>query len=153
MQKNHIIIVAILMVGVGVGGFLLGRTTATSSQSARYGQYTANMAGGQRNGSSTQTPNRGGMMRFRPVTGDIMESSDDSITVKLMDGSSKIILFSAKTDINKAQKAMASDLKVGEKVLVTGQENPDGSITAQNIQLNPVFRGQIGTSPTKNLMK
>ena len=80
-------------------------------------------------------------------------SGDDSVTVKLMDGTSKIVLFSDKTEINKAQQAQTADLKVGEKVMVMGQENSDGSVTAQNIQLNPVFRGQMEISPTANPMK
>lgn len=78
---------------------------------------------------------------FRPVNGEIIENSESSITVKLPDGSSKIVLISEKTTINKAREGSKADLKNGEKVMVFGQENPDGSITAQNIQLNPnLFR-------------
>lgn len=43
--------------------------------------------------------------------------------------------------MNKAVDATKEDLQVGEKVMAIGQENSDGSITAQTIQLNPVFRG------------
>ena len=146
MQTKQMIVVGVVVVAVGVGGFLIGRSTATTYQSSRFSQYGIGMAGGQRSGTG-QSGNRTGMMRFRPVTGDIIESSRDSITVKLTDGSSKIVLFSDKTNINKAQAAAPSDLKVGEKVMVTGQENSDGSVTAQNIQLNPIFRGQGDPSP------
>lgn len=59
----------------------------------------------------------------------------------MQDGSSKIVLFSDKTEINKAAEATKEDLKVGEKVAVFGTENSDGSVTAQNIQLNPQLRG------------
>ncbi|MCL4366320.1 DUF5666 domain-containing protein [Patescibacteria group bacterium] len=69
--------------------------------------------------------------------------SDDlkSITVKLSDGSSKIILLSAQTQLNKAEVAAKSDLAVGERVAVFGSVNSDGSVNAQNIQLNPQRRG------------
>lgn len=43
--------------------------------------------------------------------------------------------------INKATTATKSDLKTGEKVAVFGTPNSDGSVTAQSIQLNPMFRG------------
>ncbi len=146
MQTKQMIVVVAIVVVVGVGGFLLGKSTSTTT-SSRFPQYGVGMPSGQRNGTG-QSTNRTGMMRYRPVAGDIIERSKESITVKLTDGSSKIILFSAKTEINKAQKADLPDLKVGEKVMVTGQENSDGSVTAQNIQLNPIFRGQMEISPT-----
>jgi len=58
----------------------------------------------------------------------------------LQDGSSRIVIVSETTQINKAEQATKTDLKIGEKVAVFGQENSDGSVTAQNIQLNPTFR-------------
>ncbi len=84
-------------------------------------------------------------MNGRPISGEILSSDDKSITVKLQDGSSKIVLLSDKTQINKATSVTKLDLKSGEKVAVFGSENSDGSVTAQNIQLNPQFRG-VGSS-------
>lgn len=55
-------------------------------------------------------------------------------------GSSKIVVLSDKTLINKAEQATKSDLKTGEKVAVFGSSNSNGSVTAQSIQLNPMFR-------------
>jgi len=147
MQTKQLIVVGVMLVVVGVGGFLVGKSTATTT-SSRFPQYGTGMAGGQRNGTGQGTNTRNNMMRYRPVNGEIIESGDDSVTVKLTDGTSKIVLFSDKTEINKAQQAEPADLKVGEKVMVVGQENSDGSVTAQNIQLNPVFRGQIALTAT-----
>jgi len=80
-------------------------------------------------------------MGFQPVNGEIISSDDKSITVKLTDGGSKIVILSDNTEINQAANATKDDLKAGEKVAVFGQENSDGSVTAQSIQLNPVLRG------------
>lgn len=77
-----------------------------------------------------------------------LASDDKSITVKLQDGSSKIILITDKTVINKAAEATKDDLKGGEKVAVFGEINSDGSVTAQNIQLNPILRA--GQGPNSN---
>jgi hypothetical protein len=78
------------------------------------------------------------------VNGEIIAADEKSITVKLQDGSSKIVLLSDKTEINKTASTTKEDLKVGEKVAAFGTENSDGSVTAQSVQLNPRFRGIEG---------
>ena len=91
-----------------------------------------------RTGQGIGSTRNGNRMGFRPVSGEVISSDDASFTVKLQDGSSKIVLYSSKSTINKASEATKSDVVPGEKVMVMGTENADGSITAQNIQLNPV---------------
>jgi len=76
----------------------------------------------------------------RQVAGEILNQDGTSITVKMPDGSSRIVLLTDKTTYNKASEGTKSDLKVGEQVRAFGTDNADGSITAVNIQLNPVFR-------------
>ena len=81
------------------------------------------------------------------VRGEIISQDETSITVKLPDGSSKIVLISENTEINKATEGSIDDLGTGEQVMVIGQTNSDGSITAQNIQLNPELRGIPNREP------
>lgn len=123
-MKNTIIIAILVLVIAGAGGFFAGTKYQQSKQTTR--QF------GNRN-----TVNRSG---FQSVNGDIVSSDANSITVKLQDGSSKIVLYSDKTPINKSSQGTPADLKAGENVAVFGQTNSDGSVTAQNIQLNPVIR-------------
>lgn len=78
---------------------------------------------------------------FRPVNGEIISVDDKSITVKLNDNSSKIVFLTDTTTINKSSLGSKEDLKTGGKVAIFGIENSDGTITAQNIQLNPILRG------------
>ena len=85
---------------------------------------------------------------FRPVNGEIISSDDKSITVELPDGSSKIVFLTGTTSFNKSAEGSKSDLKTGEKVAVFGTENSDGSVTAQNVQLNPQLRGFMGSTPS-----
>ncbi|MGB9707094.1 MAG: DUF5666 domain-containing protein [Microgenomates group bacterium] len=125
-MKNNLII-TVIIAAVGGACFFAGIKYQQSRQPAFIRQF-----GGQMGGK--QGVNRLG---FRPVNGEIISADEKSITVKLQDGSSKIVIVSENTQINKAAQATKDDLKVGEKVAVFGQENSDGSITAQNIQLNP----------------
>jgi len=92
---------------------------------------------------STQMGGRQGALAnrlgFRPVNGEIINADEKSITVKMQDGSSKIVIVTQTTQINKAEQATKNDLKIGGKVAAFGNENSDGTITASNIQLNPSF--------------
>lgn len=137
-MKNNTIITIVLVVIVGAGGFFAGMKYQQSKQPTVSRQFGSGQ-GGRTTGQPQGGISRGG---FRPVSGEIISSDDKSITVKMQDGSSKIVLLSDKTEINKAEQVELIELKVGEKVAVFGTENSDGSVTAQNIQLNPIFRGE-----------
>jgi hypothetical protein len=140
--------VAILMGGAGFFGGTLYQKNITP----RYGEngrIGANMMGRGAGGfNGTNTGGLGGQrtggMGFRPVVGNIISQDGKSITIQLTDGSSKIVLLSDTTVINKAEKVDASALVAGEVVRVFGTTNSDGSVTAQDIQLNPeqAQRGQ-----------
>lgn len=134
MKKYYLITVLLTIIFTGIGFY-----GGMKYQQNQRGNFSGQPGNGQRiigNNKSGGT-NRGG---FRPVAGEIISTDDKSITVKLQDNSSKIVLINTKTVINKAQTVDKSELKVGEKVSVFGSENTDGSVTAQNIQLNPVIR-------------
>lgn len=162
MQQKQMLITAVLVLVVGVlafaGGmyFQKGRQSIFGRQMGA-GQFGGNVTFSQGGGGRGMTAGvvggaaggaNGGTraMGIRPVDGEIIATNDQSITVKLADGSSKIVVLSANATINKASEATKADLKVGEKVAVFGQVNADGSVTAQSIQLNPVLR-MMGVSP------
>ncbi len=148
-MKNQIIMAAVLVgVATGVGGFFAGTKFQQNRQPTFNRQFSNSANGGRVLGSGNGGRNG---MGFRPVNGEVISTDDKSITVKLVDSSSKIILFSDKTVISKAETGSKDDLKQGTKVAVFGTDNADGSVTAQNIQLNPLERGIMGqpqASPT-----
>lgn len=122
MKQNNIFTLIAVALLIGAVGFFTGMKYQENKRPAFSRQF----------GQLQRTGNR---MGFRPVSGEILKSDETSITVKLQDGSSKIVLVSKKTEINKAEKTNRQDLKTGGKVVVFGQENSDGSINAQTIQM------------------
>jgi len=146
-NNNILIMILIAVIFVGVGFFTgtkyqQSQTRAQRTQLA--GQFGNRGAGGVGGVGGT---GRTGGFRGGQVLGDIISVDSKTITVKLADGSSKIILFSDTTSINQASTATVSDLKVGSKVSAFGTANSDGSVTAQSIQLNPISR-ELNTAPT-----
>ena len=129
-MKNNLVIFAIIVILIGAGAFF-GGMKYQHSKSPQIGNFQ-----GLRNGQLSQRS-----QGFRPVNGEIINQDEKSITVKLADGSSKIVILTDTTAITKSAEGSKSDLSVGEKIAASGTENSDGSITAQNIQLNPQFRG------------
>lgn len=68
---------------------------------------------------------------------EIISRDDTSMTIKLQDGGSRIVLLSPSTSVSTMSAASSSDLVIGTQVIVTGEGNPDGSMTAQTIQASP----------------
>lgn len=145
MKQNMIVIVILAAIVAGGAGFFAG----TKYQQNKRGQFFAQMGNGQRNGNQLgmMRQGNGGRNGFRPVAGEVIKSDDSSITVKMPDGSTKIILVTPNTTVNKAEKGSKTDIIQGTQVAVFGQENTDGSVTAQNIQINPIRMG-VDTTPT-----
>ncbi|OGD62174.1 hypothetical protein A2160_01320 [Candidatus Beckwithbacteria bacterium RBG_13_42_9] len=137
MKSQEMIIVAVVVIAVAAGAFFGGRKYQQSQLANAF--RSDNFGSGMilRNGRNGQVQ---GNSNFRPVAGEIIKADSNSITVKMQDGSTKIVLFSDNTDVGQFQAATKDDLKVGANVMVVGQSNSDGSVTAQNIQLNPPQR-------------
>jgi hypothetical protein len=131
----------LLLILVGAGSFFGGVKYQQSKRNS-----TAQFLGGRDVGNRQQggvANNRNGN-GFRPVAGQILAMDNQSITVKLADGSSKIVILSGNTVYNKTQAGSLSDLKVGDNISVFGTTNTDGSVTAQNIQIGALFGGMGG---------
>ncbi len=137
MNKTYIIGIVLLIV-VGGGAFFGGMKYQQSRRPVFTGNRPAN-----------ENRNVNGMIGAgRLVAGEIISRDDKTITVKMNNGSSKIVILSDKTEVNKAEMASQDELKVGVTVSVFGTSNSDGSVTAQNIQLNPVQRDGVTATPT-----
>lgn len=127
--------VFLITIGVGAicffGGMKYQESVLQTVRQIGYG------SGGMRT-VGTRISGQQNRMGIRPINGEILSADEDSVTVKTLDGGSRIVLYTEKTTINKASVGEKSDIKSGEKVMIIGTENADGSMTAQSIQLNPI---------------
>ncbi|MDD4901219.1 MAG: DUF5666 domain-containing protein [Patescibacteria group bacterium] len=140
-------IIALVIVGGGAfyGGMLYGKSQKSGLRNfsgplgqAGFGQ-AANGNGPGRNGANRMG---GGL-----INGQIIAADDKSITVKLTDGGSKIILLSGETQISRFAAGSAVDLTVGQAVMASGTTNSDGSVTAKMIQLRPAAPSGVNSAP------
>ena len=132
-KKNQTIIISIIIVLiVGTGAFYGGMVYGKSQKGNAFnpGRLQGLNANGVQRGARQGV--NGGF-----VNGQIISQDDKSVTLKLLDGGSKIIFFSDSTQITKSASGAIADLTTGENLMVNGTANADGSITAQTIQIRP----------------
>jgi len=138
MKKNLILIlIALIIVGAGgfFGGMKYGESQALKNLTPEKMREIFQQRGGQFFAQNQSQRQRAGQ-NF--VSGQVISKDEKSLTVKLPDGSTKIIFLSQSTQILKATEGSIDDLQVGKEILVTGNQNADGSLTARTIQIrNP----------------
>ncbi len=122
---------------VGGGAFYGGMKYAQGKNSR--GSF-ANLTSEQRQQLGANIGGQGGFRGGQgggAVAGDIISKDSQSITVKMRDGSSKIVFFSDTTEVSKFVAGTSADLAVGKTIIVMGKTNSDGSVTATTIQFRP----------------
>jgi hypothetical protein len=141
------IICVLVGLGVGFGGGYFFRNYQASRVRGNFGGTNGNFQRFTGSARPSGAPN--GAPRGGAVSGSIVSMDDKSITVKMNDGSTKIVLFADSTTYSNTVSAAKSDLKIGDSVAIFGTANSDGSVTATNVQLNPEF-GRLQASPAPN---
>ncbi len=129
----------IIILAVGAGSFYGGMVYAKKGKLQPAGGVNERfLQGGAMNGQKTSTRGRN-MGGF--VNGEVLTKDDTSITVKLRDGGSKIVFVSGATKVSKSIEGSQSDVFVGQQVTISGDENSDGSVSAQSIQIRSAQAG------------
>lgn len=146
MKNKKIVgaVIAVVLVGAGFGG---GYAFAKSQNPARDGFAAgANFQGGQfaARGAVGASSMRGG---GNFIAGEILSKDASGVTIKMQDGSTKIILIGSSAQINKNAVGNMDDLAAGTNVTITGTTNSDGSVTAQAVQIRPAGFNTSSSTP------
>ena len=116
-------------VGFSQGNFANLSNLSAEERQERFGQMGA--AGLGFTGDRTAVRTGSGL-----ISGEVMDKDEQTLTIKLRDGGSSIVFFSGSTKISKMADGSADDLEIGKQVMVSGEQNTDGSYTAETIQLS-----------------
>jgi len=131
MKKIIPIIIALVIVGGG-GAFYGGMKYQESKSPFFQGDRGEAIQRGIREGMPGVTRERTGAGL---LLGEVIAKDEQSLTLKTSDGSSRIVFFSQATEISKMTEGSLNDIETGKQITVIGQQNPDGSYTADTIQL------------------
>ena len=132
---------------VAIIAFYVGDKYASGQNTASLAQNTNGFARGAGMNGARGARAGGGF-----VSGQIVSKDATSITVQLnvpvgpnsgattsaVTGS-KIVFYTGNTSIMKTTNGTTDDLALGKQVSITGTANPDGSISAQSIQIRPAM--------------
>src|SRR5882762_6233959 len=89
-------------------------------------------------------PRHGGVREGHGTAGEITAIQGKSLQVLRPDGSTATINLTNKTEYRKdRQPAQLSDFKVGDFVMVRGDENPDHSVNAQSLSGRSANAGSV----------
>lgn len=130
----YIVLSILVLITIFYAGMSYGKNKNNISQDTkglqnRFSQF--GMMGGK---------NQLGLNREGLINGEIISKDTTSITVKIFDGGSKIIFLNTNTNISKMTTGTVNDLINNTQVSITGTTNPDGSISAKNIQIRPQIK-------------
>ena len=133
MDKKIAMAVIALIVGGGLGffgGMKYQQNKTAKMFSSRSGQF-----GGAGGLSAGRQGARGSVAGMGFLNGQVISKDEKSLTIRLMNGGSQIVLLSPSTQYRKAVDGTDADIAVDSQVTVTGSSNSDGSLTAQSIQI------------------
>ena len=148
----YIILGIVLVAAAGFGGFEEGKAYQANQANQIRNQFlqarglTPGTAGGQNgtpNGSSSRAGGFGG-----GVVGSVKDIQGSTLDLSTATDVTTVNL-SASTQIEKTIPATTADLQPGERLIVRGSRNSDGSLAADQIQI--VSNGgnaQSSTQPT-----
>jgi hypothetical protein len=152
MKKALIIIAAVVLAAAIAAGSFYGGMTYQKNQAntvrtnflRERGLDSANPGGGLMNPNAAggSFPGGGGAMGGG-VSGEIKSIDDHTITLTTAQSETKVSL-SDTTTIQMTNPGSLNDLQTGQQVMVTGQRDEDGNITAVQVL---ILQTGVNTSP------
>jgi len=136
-QIVSLVVVAVVFAGGGFFGGMKYQQSKAPAPGAGRGQFAGQGFGGR--------GGRGGANGMAFANGQVMSVDNGTLTVKLMNGGSQIVVLAPSTQYRKAVDGTAADVAVGKQITATGSQNPDGSLTAQSVQIRNMAQSATST--------
>lgn len=138
----NVIALGVVALAVAGAGFFGGQAYAKNGRSSGQGEFQGRFQGGRAFEGGNPGVRQGGAARgqFGGVgfaAGEVLSADETTLTVKMPDGSAKLILLTSSTSFVKQAESSKEDIEPGMNVVVSGEANEDGSVTASNIQVQP----------------
>lgn len=143
MKKLILFIVLIIIVAGGAfyGGMKYNQSKSGLSDFSR--QDFQNMSpeerqqlfqanAGRAGGNFQRSAGRGVGPGF--LSGEVIAKDEQSLTVEMPDGGSRIVFFSDSTEILRTIEGTIDDIEIGNQIMINGEQNSDESYTAKTIQ-------------------
>ncbi len=132
------VLVVVLVVGAGVGGFFAGNSFGPNAQAQSVQrEFFAQRSGQNGTGGAGQTGQgaQGGLQGRRPVAaGTVKSVQGNTIQVSAADGTVTTVTTDSKTVVQKTVTGAVSDVQPGQRVSIMG--NASGSnVTATEISI------------------
>ena len=125
MNRSHLYLLCFCFLTIGVASPAQTTDSTSTPQDQTQGQPQAGERGTY----------RGGAREGHGTLGKITAIHGNSLQLAKPDGSTITVNLTDKTEFRKdRQPAQLSDFKVGDIVMVGGDENPDHSVTAQSLR-------------------
>jgi hypothetical protein len=136
MNQNNQIVIAVVVTAIvfGGGGYFFGKQ-GTKAQAPQ--TFTRGTQGGVGQNASGRTARPGGMAGGGMTSGEVLSKDGTSLTLKLRDGGSRIVIYAPSTNILRTASGTIEDISIGAQISVIGTQNPDGSMVATSLQVRP----------------
>ncbi len=140
--------VLVLVAAAAGGGFFYGRSVGRSELGRVRRQFAQGGFGQAANPSWTPQPGQVGGARQGGTVGTIDAIEGDTLVISTAQGTTVRVQTTDTTLIQKSMEVGVADLAAGERVMVSGSQNDDGSITARSIQSLQGFQFSPGNQAT-----
>lgn len=133
MNKYILGMILAAVVSGGIGYFAGSR--GGRSDLGRFADISAEERAARIAQFGDQRPDGTGARFGGGVAGEIISRSENSITISTQDGGSRIVLVPDTVSVLLMTEGSTDDLTIGTSVIVNGEANDDGSVTARSIQI------------------
>jgi hypothetical protein len=135
MNKIALAVVVVLVVVTAAGAFYAGMKVGEDRVLQNPASFLQQFRPERGTPLAGQTPRPGlrGGQGFGGTWGTIEEVEGDALIVGTQEGTIRVQTTDT-TLIEQYESVQVEDLEVGEQVIVSGSQNPDGSLTARSIR-------------------